>query len=491
MRSFRRIAIATVGTLAALIFVALNLRSQEFYVDQSRALVSASVTSEVPEASYLRLGSQLRVLSRLPHTVDFVVSDTYNQVLGRLESEYLRGKTLIFPCFDFLRTGEFPVPGMLGIFRPQFLEDYAVRATLAREALRRRERFPVIDATGEIKFNTFDHDLREDLIQPRRTVYLRSSRVLSPLNRWDASPEAPPVAAIPYASVRNQLIFVNSLFGLTYYPVRSTNSSIFQLEPDYFQRGQTMAAVGRYLLFEIVNPSPTVRIALSLTNSVRNDGINALPPAAIVGERRVALPLVGSGSARIISAVVRPLRIAGHSYICLDMGVDGKTFVTRRTGLFGLFGREIIVDPRVLVAFARDISALDERAVRRLVAPTSFSGSTPDFAGQNLLYSGIYEDAWASGNAALHLRSLAGKNVIARGTVPLVLDPNFHTTLTVSVDGKELRTQRLGVGDFELNVPAALRPGGHDVALAFSAVQHLPNGDDRPVGAKLSFVGFE
>jgi hypothetical protein len=75
--------------------------------------------------------------------------------------------------------------------------------------------------------------------------------------------------------------------------------------------------------------------------------------------------------------------------------------------------------------------------------------------------------------------------------IPLVDDPAFTTELQVLVDGAEVGRARLGLGDFEVRLPAPPRAGRRRVGLRFSATQQLPEAVPRQVSALARFVGFE
>jgi hypothetical protein len=486
-------AIAGVGAMLAA-FVVVNLFSQQFYVQQSRSVPTSAVSSflEVAQASYLHLASRLMRLQTLPPNIKFVVSDTYNFVLGKLESDYTRPRELIFPSDDYLRVGAY-LPersALLMALHSKHLEDFALRASRERLSLQVAEHFPIIGKDGRRLDNGFYRDSRFDSIVPAETVYLRTSPALSPLNRWDGS-GLEPISVQPFADVHDQLVFIASALGQPYYE-HNIHSSIFQLEPDYFIRGSTMAAIGRYLLFEVIHPGKSVRLEIWLSDSLSSDGKNMLPPAAVIGKTRVPLGLEGSGSARVVSPAIEPLVVGGHAYVCIDMGVDGRALPSHRRGLQGLYGRDVVIDPRLVVAFVRDISALDVRTFGSLDIPRVFRGSKEAFQDRSFMYSGLYEDGWASVRSFVRLRSEPSeRRVVVRGVIPLVANRSFRTKLTVYVDGEKVAAQDIGLGEFEVTGELPTHAGNHKVDMVYSARQSLPGEDGRPVGGILKYVGFE
>ena len=115
-----------------------------------------------------------------------------------------------------------------------------------------------------------------------------------------------------------------------YYAAEKFAASFYELEPDLYFKGETMAGLGRYLLFQAVNPSPQVCVVLNLSSTLKADGENELPPAMVVGKERERFPLVGRGSAQVFSPPIAPQIINGMPYIALDMGVDGQRIPDRR-----------------------------------------------------------------------------------------------------------------------------------------------------------------
>src|SRR5205807_3217334 len=121
---------------------------------------------------------------------------------------------------------------------------------------------------------------------------------------------------------------------------------IYALEPDVMLPGRTMAGVGRNLLFEVMGPTPQVRLVVDMTATLKGDGMNLLPPAAAIGDERTALPSEGRGSGRVFSAALTPQVINGRSYVAVDMNDDGKRFAEDRTGISGLYGSGIPFEDR-------------------------------------------------------------------------------------------------------------------------------------------------
>ena len=124
--------------------------------------------------------------------------------------------------------------------------------------------------------------------------------------------------------------------------------------------------------------------------------------------------------------------------------------------------------------------------------PSQLSHIPGDLANSSLALSGVYADGWTGKTAALNLKQPAGDQVlVVRGMVPKVGDSDYSGDVAVSVDNRLIDRHSFRLGDFEIVEPIGGQSGTRRIGLAFSKVQQLPRGDDRVVGARLTFVGFE
>ena len=303
------------------------------------------------------------------------------------------------------------------------------------------------------------------------------------------------------SEVTNYLVVVQSWLGQHYshavfgsYSRRelaNITPSMFQPESDFFYSPSPMFAIGRHLLFEVVNPSTAVRVRLDFTATFRANGENQLPPATIIGSERLGFAFLGRGSARVYSPPLIPQEIDGHYYVAIDMGDDGALFPKPRQGLMNLFNTDIIIDPRRIVGHARDISVVSEEEYASLNPPTSLDSFPADLANPELEYSGMYEDGWLSETSFFCLNQPADDmQLVIQGSVPLVDDRNYLHNLRVLIDGEEIAQENFGIGIFELIVPSA-DAGRHCIELHFSDFQRLPGGDNRPTSALLDYIGFQ
>ena len=124
--------------------------------------------------------------------------------------------------------------------------------------------------------------------------------------------------------------------------------------------------------------------------------------------------------------------------------------------------------------------------------PASVSRFPDHLSNPSLQLSGVYQDGWAGPAAALNLALPGGRQELAiKGMVPRIDSDDFRTEVDVSLDGRLVARESLGIGDFALEMPAAAPAGHHRISMAFSKPQTLPGADGRSIGAKLAFVGFE
>ena len=470
----------------------LGLPSQIFYVAHSYGVPYV----QLPDASASRLFQEFRSVAGSFQS-GLVVLDTAHVTLGKLQTLYLRGRNVSFPAKDFfhnivpesswdLRTRRFlTIPGPLD---PD-VEAASHLLTRRREALLLHESFDL--HPGSI---LLDLDTR---LQPGDTTLIASAPALTLLNRRHLADAAGRnFIAHPWSGLSNHLLFLDSPSGMHYYIQNVLNQprvSLFQLESDYFFPHASMAGIGRHLLFEVLRPTGRLRLTMHITTSLRGDGANELPVPALIGTERRTFEVAGRGAAHVISPPLLPQQIAGRSFLALDMGMDGLPFPDERSGLMRLYGSAIHVDPRRLVAFARDISLLSEQDYARLSPPTSLTSFPRDLAHPDLEYSGIYEDGWTSERASFTLtQPSSATSLLLRGAVPNIT-PNFQTQLTVSLDGRPIARRTLAPGPFELRLPVSpdLRtPKRRRVELRFAAPQRLAAPDRRLVTILLSSIGF-
>lgn len=443
----------------------LNLPTQFSYVETSRGAGSGLV--EIPNASASRIYTEFQQLISSTTSQNLLLN-TSNPSLVGIQALYTRGKVAVFPSLSFLRKENVSL---------NFdLRDKPNRAT-------------------ENKFIKNDMTLEQSVTSSSDALVIATTPQQGLFNRWHFNPAiSNNFVTQPLSKVRNQLIFIRSQLGKHYYTGdnfgSSSQASFYQLEPDFFLPGHTIAGIGRYFLFQVLKPSEETRLVLNMTASLKNDGENQLPPAAAIGAKRLNFPIIGRGSARVFSPPLTPQVIAGQTYLSIDMGVDGQTSANRKTGLMKLYGTDISTDQRRLVGYGRDISLVSDEEYANLAPLNNLSTFPADLTNPNLEYSGLYEDGWVSEAAFFGLtQPNTSSHLTVRGMIPKITDPTFISELRVLVDDQEVAKQILKPGEFDIKVKV---PQGNRrrIDLRFSKFQRLQAPDNRPVAAKLKFIGF-
>jgi hypothetical protein len=485
--SIKRFPRVTAGVL--ILLIGLNVYSQSRYVETSadggRALTAGFV--EVRGASPRHLLRTLRDLEEIGKNADAIFSDAGNLSLAKYETGYVGNKPIFFVTREF-RSNLFGVPRLpFSSLRPEYpsLSRRAAKLITGAQSLRESGVFS-FGSHAVARFYLPSLGMRYKNVQ-----WYLTGEVDSILNRSQSVSSNRLVFISRSRQVRNRLALVESSLGFVPGPGAPMDRiSLFQVEPDYFRLGDTMSGLGRYMVMSVIHPSAQIRVVASLSDTLSADGVNRLPPAMIVGRERVRLPLIGRGSARVISPIVAPIDWNGSHLLGVDMGVEGHHFRVPRNGLMGLYGRNVVLDPRALTAFGRDLSIVSEGEYERIRPPAYLSDLTSSLRNPNLFYSGIYEDGWVSEHSQMTLAVRNQTMYVMRGLIPLIDDPTYNTRLTCRIDGIPVLRRRLGVGYFNLEIPISLREGRHTVDLKFSSFQRLKGSDGRPASARFFSIGF-
>jgi hypothetical protein len=478
------------GTVVAVLLAAANFPSLRQYVRMSG---ERSIVAEIPDPSHAHIASTIPKLLK-KHPCQHIVLDSSNVVLIKLFALFAKGRDVYMPSQDAFQNiwESYPIgisPGGLKEVADDLCHRYDDHTPVAR--------FDLHDPTAPRLKNRFVvNTIGAPVGAPAEEVRLfRSLSEQSLFNRWHTRQEQETdFDLVPLASVHNHLIFIHSRKGPYYYYATDPKKIAFtQLEKDPLFGLGTMAALGRHFLFEVINPTPKVRLVMELSTTLKNDGVCALPPAASIGSERVRFPLLGCGSARIISPPLSPQVIQGRSYLAIDMGVEGVRFEDHRAGLAALWRNDLHCDRRYFTAFGRDISAISEEEYARLKPPSVLSSFPQDLRCRDLEYCGLYEDGWVARSADVWLTQPEGPSeFVVQGEVPQI--PGVADTgneVEVRIDGTTLLRRKLGTGNFDLHCPVGAGPGRRKIELRFQTTHNLPEPDKRPFAARLLKLGFE
>jgi hypothetical protein len=455
-----------------LVLVAAELSSQRAYVKASRD------PGDVPHLSAADVIPAFHsMVTRNPGPV---VSVTENPVLIKLEAASAEGRPVYFQSRDVFT---------------QFLREYASEVSGAKRgqavrALRSgvwvSQSFHLFDTEEARDSFAEDTSASRSLGSGRCDLVLPSPSEL-PFNRYSLPAVSPNLMMMPCDAPHNLLAFTSSNLGQSFYlPAVRRDVSFFQLQQDpYFPDGR-MVGFGRYALFRVLGPSSGERLVIEMTDTLNNDGANLLPPAAVVGSSRLALPVQGRGSTRVFSPPLKPQIIAGAPYVLVDMGVNGRLPATHRSGVQDIYGRSVPTDPRYLTGYVRDISLVSAAQYANLHPPLALRNFPGDLHNPDLEYSGLYEDGWMGSEGYVTLAGGPAADLVVQGQIPA--GAGKHVELLVN--GRQVASVALVPGPLYVRAAVPASSTRRRVELRFAASIRLKAPDLRPASALLSFVGF-
>ncbi|MFZ2314364.1 MAG: hypothetical protein WAW86_01725 [Gammaproteobacteria bacterium] len=470
-----------VGKALLFLFVLLNLYSQHYYIKCSYGDIGSSFV-ELPLASQSHIYDEMASLAKLDASNNMVGLDIVNIVPAHILGLYLQHKDTAFFSDNFYNKHNINSKSILKKLMPGlFVHNYDEKLNILADQVI----FPLNDPHLEVKF-----------VKPRTQLTNNNLLIISPpvqdvFNRRKYIDKNHLKYIVKRVSeVSNHVIFVNSSVGQHYYH-NAGHVSVYGIEKDYFYSKQSMGGIGRYLLIQVVNPTKGARLEINFTNTLNGNGDTNLPKPVVIGASRLSFPIMGRGSARIFSPpIISPQYIANNPYLMIDMGRDGKSFSVERHGLMKLYGANVSFDDRKLIGFARDISMVSAREYQEMQAPINLSYFPADLNNPNLEYSGIYEDGWISEDAFFNLTNPAKRSeLIIKGILP----DNYMDSPAVSIyiDGKKIASQQVLTPAFVINIPVNVDQGRRRVELHFTKSVSLPGVDQRPVAAKIEFLGFK
>lgn len=306
----------------------------------------------------------------------------------------------------------------------------------------------------------------------------------------------------PALTVLNKayLTYIFSDQGQHYYASFNRKKiSFYQKQKDPYSSSESIAGIGRYFLFEVTSPSPELYLRVAVTKSILNNGRTKLFKHALVkGEYDLPANFKGNGAANLFIGPLSPLIINGSSYLALDFGEEGQLLEKDTTGIMSLFRKTKRIDPRYLIGYARDISAITAEQYATMERPRSIKDFPKDLAeAKTLEFSGWYEDGWISQHSYVVLGPRKqGEDLVIKGIIPGTEKfISERQAVTVSVNGISIcDQQKLKTGPFELifHSPSDEKKSTSTrIDIEFSEVDKLPTPDDRPVSAKINYLGFD
>lgn len=475
--SFHRIAIRPMWVLYLILIIVLpfQILSQFAYTYRS--------TGEMPgSAVEIQHGSSKKVLSQLGIFFEELRAESRNQneqfvspvdnvVLAKLMAFYARGLQIIFPSRDFF--------GNIVSFSdaPALYSEYAKQWMKAESALYIGRK---INLNGQ-EVNFF--------VPPGFIAKAKGRKAIVACNQGFISPSCSGTLHILDSNEIGPITFIHSDIGSHYYLGNRKKASFFQAESDIYFPG-VFHSFGRYALIQTLGDVDNARFVFDLSGTLQKKRGASLTTVTINTENTsVPFRFVGRGSGRIYSD---PIDLKSFEYMLIDMNVVPETFPSKKTLLRFLWGSDILIDMRRLTHFVRKFGVMSDVEYQALKPPHALSSFPADLANKHLEYSGMYEDGWVSERSFFVLAPKSDSRYLAiKGMVPQIDAPDFRNTLTVSIDGREVVKQPIGLGTFEVKVPVSVNGQRHRIDLAFDRYQVLPGADGRQTSGKIKFIGFD
>jgi hypothetical protein len=468
----RRRSIRVIALMVLTVLVATALSTQRAYVNAS---LEATDVPHLSAADVIPAFHSVAARASVP-----IVSITENPVLIKLEAASADSRRVYFQSRD--------------VFHP-FLTEYAdeVKSSRHTDTEHALQSVPWVSRSFKLLARDGGSDPFEDNEKASQALASGHCQLVIPgggelpFNRLSLPSSSPDLVSMSCDAAHDLLAFTSSTLGESFYlPTTRRHVSFFQLQQDPFFPSQTMVGFGRYALFRILGGSLGARLVISLTESLTHNGENGLPPVGVVGSTRVPLPLKGRGSARVFSAPLTPQLIAGVPYLLLDIGADGQLPKTSRTGLQGVYGGSVPLDPRYLTSYVRDVSLVGASQYASLRPPLALNSFPSALDNGNLEYSGIYEDGWIGGDSYVRLASGAKADLVIQGQVPA----GAGKRLEILLDGREITSVPVPPGALDVRVPVPASTNTRLVELRFATEIRLTAPDLRPAAAHITFLGF-
>ena len=265
------------------LIVILGAYSQRHYMQYSYGDFGKPFV-ELPGASSSHLYTELvRLKSKLPLDAD-IISDTPNVISSKLQSLYLADKKIHFYSNPLTFYSRYIYTGKSLFMR--------YSPNLYQEAMKLKDKLMALDPELAFVIKDSNDEARSSIFYKSHSNLTSDSMILmdsplrSILNRRELSDfNKQNYVAKRLSEVNNHLIFINSSLGQYYYFGENPYISLNGMEKDYYFPNNTISGIGRYLLFQVINPTKKYRLEVNLTESLSHDGSNLLPQVKIIGDK--------------------------------------------------------------------------------------------------------------------------------------------------------------------------------------------------------------
>jgi hypothetical protein len=468
--------------LCLIALVPLQFSTQRKYVSLS---ATGETSSFVPGATKEHLLTQIWHGLQTPGGKRYVLQAN-DLISQRLLANFGRGSVLYFPAKEpkiyvhSLEENEQACPTWNDLLNGRLRSPF--EGIQLQSVGRGTGSIALLDPANPEVFSKFDWDTPAWLDRPEPGDHLLELPERYALfNRQQRSTDTRVCRIVPLGEVRNYLVWRPSTLAKAFNPIRN-HSGLSQLQIDPLFPQDTMAASAQYLSFQVLNPNAEVRVLLS-GSSTFIPGEQELPPAAAVGDRRVPLPLIGQGAARVVSEPISLQSVGTSSYFLLDLGQPTPPPSSAENS--------ILRDLRQISLYVRDVSLLSEEDYAALAPPMRVKSFPADLAQKQLEFSGCTEDGTVGKHSWFRLsRPQSPTPLVVKGRLPKgESTSNEGNRLVVKWNGVEVGRKTIAAGEFEirLELPRGVEPG--KLELEFSEAHLVPN--SRHISAQLTFVGFE
>lgn len=473
------------GLLCLIALAAMQIPTQYDYATISATKPSAG--GEIPGASQAHLFTQYWNAFHVPGGKRFVVP--VNDVVSfKLLASCSTGVTLCIPSYA-IQVLVYPYE-LEEPYRAPVEELLVLRMRRPSDGdwyfpPKRKTSIGMLDATNPKVSALFALSTPDWVEQPQEGDYLvEPPENFELFNRSHRTAATRKCLVTPLSEAKNYLFWQPCGLSERFAIKRQTTVGLSALQRDPAYPQATLAASGQFLSFRALNPTAKVRLLLSGTSTYIPDDFD-VPPASVVGDRRVPLPMVGQGAARVVSESFSLQKTELGSFFVLDFGRNPKPPKPAEHPLRW--------DSRQISFYVRDVSLLSEEEYAAMAPPACLRIFPLDLSNKQLEFSGCMEEGTVTKQSWFRLTQPQKEAPLqVRGRLPSNgndgVDPN---TLIVKWNGAEIGRKTITSFEFALSFPVPPGTGPGKVELEFANSRNVSPTTTVQISAQLTFVGFE